>query len=170
MATPRDITKTLLTDKIHLEPDNITDLERGIYNWAVRYATEKSITKNWANPVFAQLYIDKARSVISNLDTNSYVGNTDLIQQMNSNAVTPHEIPFMKPQDVFPARWQELVDLKQRRDQQIGELTIKANTDAYRCGRCKGREIVYQEKQLRGADEPMSLILTCLTCYHSWRM
>ncbi len=44
-----------------------TNLEKGIYNWTLKEATNKKIVKKWDNPHFIQLYVDHFRSIFLNL-------------------------------------------------------------------------------------------------------
>ena len=39
----------------------------------------------------------------------------------------------------------------------------------YTCRACGSKETVSVEKQLRSADEPMTLIITCVVCGKTWR-
>ena len=40
----------------------------------------------------------------------------------------------------------------------------------YTCGKCKGKRTTTQEIQMRSADEPMSIFITCVDCGHQWRI
>jgi hypothetical protein len=123
-----------------INEDDVTDLERGIYNWCIDYATKKCIVKNWANKTFCTLYQDKFRSVIANLDASSYIGNTRLLTRMKEKEFMPHDIPFMARHNIFPDVWQEVMEIKMKRDAHIGESGLTPMTDEFRCGRCTKRE------------------------------
>jgi len=146
-----------------------TLIERGIFNWTVDYCTCKGIVKNWKNPKFKSLYVSKARSVVSNLGgLDTYVGNMRLLVRLLEKEFECKDLAYMKPENVFPEVWKSVIDMKLLRDQYCEKP--EAMTDQYKCGRCKKRECVYQEIQLRSADEPMSLFITCLNCGNRWRM
>ena len=49
------------------------NLEKGIYNYCIKEATEKTIVKKWDNPYFTQLYIDKLRTIMYNLLHEPYL-------------------------------------------------------------------------------------------------
>lgn len=40
----------------------------------------------------------------------------------------------------------------------------------YTCRKCKGKRYTTQEIQMRSADEPMSIFITCVDCGHQWRI
>lgn len=142
-------------------------IENGVYNWTIDYSSSKGIVKNWKNPKFRMLYMAKSRSVIANLQPSAYVGNSRLLSRLLEKEFTPKDLAYMKPENVFPEAWKQVLDVKLMRDQYSEKP--EAMTDQYKCGRCKKRECVYQELQLRSSDEPMSLFITCLNCGNRWR-
>ncbi|PNH12591.1 Transcription elongation factor A protein 3 [Tetrabaena socialis] len=153
-----------------LGDDQAKDLEIGIYNWSLKQADSFRIPKLWTNSKFNDMYCSKTCSLLANLDPTSYVGNTDLIKRVLAKEVKPHDLPFMKPPEIFPERWREVVELKVQKDEYATTVKPVAMTDQFRCKRCKKRECVYQEMQLRSADEPATIIITCISCSHSWRV
>lgn len=42
-------------------------------------------------------------------------------------------------------------------------------TDIFQCEKCMERTCKYFQQQTRGADEPMTVFVTCLLCGHKWR-
>jgi len=45
----------------------------------------------------------------------------------------------------------------------------QAATDMFQCEMCKSRRCVYFQQQTRGADEPMTIFVTCLDCGNKFR-
>jgi DNA-directed RNA polymerase subunit M/transcription elongation factor TFIIS len=146
------------------------DLEVGVFNWVLAFAEANHVAKTWANPRFCSLYASKARSALCNVDPASYVGNTRLLSRLHESEFRPHHVAGMSPQNVFPERWQQVLDQKQRRDKYMTSAKPAAMTDQFRCSKCKKRECEYQEVQLRSCDEPATLFITCLNCGHRWRL
>lgn len=146
------------------------DAEIGIYNWCIEFAESNGIPRNWKNNRFCNLYKDKAISVLVNLDKNSYLKNQRLVDRLNEEEFEPHTLAFMPRENVFPERWRVLLDNKMKKDMHVIEEKPQAMTNEFRCGKCKKRECVYQELQVRSADEPMTLFITCLVCGNKWRV
>lgn len=46
---------------------------------------------------------------------------------------------------------------------------VEAETDMFRCSRCKNRKTTYSQLQTRSADEPMTTFVTCAVCNHRWK-
>ena len=135
-----------------------TNLEKGIYNWTLKEATNKKVVKKWDNPFFVQIYIDHLRSIYINLK------NEKLIEMVNDGNIKSHEIAFMTHQEMAPDRWEELIKEKSIRDKNKFEQNIEAMTDSFTCRKCKSKKCSYIQMQCRSADEPMTLFITCLDC------
>lgn len=146
------------------------DIEVGIFNSSLMFADTHKTIRSWRNPKYFRVYNNIARNVISNINPESYVGNKRLLQRLYENEFLPHDIPFMNPHDMFPENWKTIVDEKMKRDEHVFEEKPAAMTTQFKCGKCKKRECIYQELQLRSADEPMTLFITCLNCGNRWKM
>ena len=145
-------------------------IEKGIYNYTIEKAENNHITKKWDNKIFKQIYIDKVRSIYTNLDKNSYVKNDRLLKRLEEKEFKAREVAFMKPQRICPESWKQLIDDKYKRDKILYEAKPEAMTDQFKCGRCKKRECSYFEMQTRSADEPMTIFVTCINCGKRWKM
>lgn len=170
METPRSAVSDLIKEKTQLDDDIVKSIEVGIYNWTITKCDEIKVVKNWQNPRFVNIYAEKARSVINNLDANSYIGNTRLINRIKEQEFLPHELPSMKPENVFPERWRVAVENYINKTEHSYENKPMAMTDLFKCHRCKSRECTYREIQLRGSDEPMSIFVRCIQCGFSFRI
>jgi DNA-directed RNA polymerase subunit M/transcription elongation factor TFIIS len=159
-----------IKERTSLTHDIALDLEIGIYNWALDFSDKNKIIKNWKNNKFAELYHSKLRSVITNIDKKSYVANSRLLDRLLEDEFLPHEIPFMKPANVFPEKWRSIIDTRLKKDELIFQEKPEAMTNLFKCGKCKKRECVYKELQVRSCDEPMTLFITCLNCGNRWRI
>jgi len=140
------------------------NIEKGIYNFAIKEATNQKIVKKWSNPYFVQLYKDKLRTVYTNLKTTPR-----LIQQMQSEDILPQSIPFMTHQEIRPDQWQELIEKKIKREESKYVNRVEASTDIYQCRKCKSRKCTYYSVQIRSADEPMTVFISCLSCGKNWK-
>ena len=147
-----------------------TNVERGIYNFSLKYAESKQTLKSWENIVFRRIYFNKCRSVFVNLDTESYLQNTRLLDRLLSGEFLPHELAFMDPQTTFPENWKTLIDEKYKRDKILHEVRTETATDMYKCSKCHKKVCTYYELQTRSADEPMTIFVTCLNCGKRWKM
>ena len=43
-----------------------------------------------------------------------------------------------------------------------------ATTDLYKCYKCGERKATSYQMQVRSADEPMTIFVTCLVCYNTF--
>lgn len=140
-----------------------TNIEKGIYNFAIKEANSRKIIKKWENPFFVQLYMDRLRTIYMNLK------NPDLLQQIKTHEITPQTLAFMTHQEMCPERWRDLIELKIKRDASKYTTNIQASTDMFTCKKCKSKKCTYYELQTRSADEPATIFVTCLDCGKHWK-
>lgn len=144
-------------------------VEKGIYNYVINISKEKNIKRSWENTLFTNLYKSKILSVYSNLDTNSYIQNNQLLKNIKDGSIEPEKVGSLSVYDIFPDNWKELLNIKSKRDKIKYELKPEAMTNLFKCRKCGSRETSYYEVQTRSADEPMTQFITCLSCSNRWR-
>ena len=146
----------------------LDNLEREIYNYCIEKCIEKNVVPTW-NQIFTNLYINKARSLYSNLSPDNYINNKRLKSRLQKYEFSPKDLVNMTHQELFPEHWKELIDEKSNRDKALYETKKEAMTDQFKCRKCGSRETCYYEMQTRSADEPMTIFITCLNCGNRWK-
>ena len=139
------------------------NMEKGIYNYAVKEASTKKVVKKWDNPHFVQIYVDRVRSIYFNLN------NETLLQQLADGSIKPHVVAFMTHQELRPEKWEKLIKEKIQRDKHKYETNIEAATDTFKCRKCQSNKCTYYQMQTRSADEPMTTFVTCIDCGNRWK-
>jgi DNA-directed RNA polymerase subunit M/transcription elongation factor TFIIS len=168
-ATPRSKIVSLIASKTGLEESWCNDMEVGIYNWVIQDCGEKRVARNWNNPRFLKIYLEKARSVISNIDGQSYINNSKLVDRLKEREFYPHDIAFMKPENVCPNKWTTSVNAMMKKYENAYENKAVAMTEMFKCGRCKKRQCTFYELQCRAGDESTTIFIRCINCGNSWR-
>jgi transcription elongation factor S-II len=154
-----------ITSKINQKLNNdkySRNLERGIYNWALKEADSRKIIKKWENPLFVLIYLDRLRTIIFNL-------NEDIIDNIQKGIVKPQIIAFMTHQELKPSKWDLLIQEKMKKDKYKYENNIQASTDTFTCKKCHSNNCTYYQMQTRSADEPMTTFVTCIDCGKRWK-
>ena len=144
-------------------------LETSMFNYICDKSVERKIIRKWDNNFFRKMYFNKARSLYTNLDKNSYVKNTYLISQIENGNIEIEKIPFMNYQEMFPEHWKRLLDEKYKREKLLYEEKMEAMTDQFKCSRCKSKKCTYYELQTRSAYEAMTTFISCLNCGNRWK-
>lgn len=150
-----------LDEKLQNEK-NSSNLEKGIFNYTLKEADQRKIVKKWDNKYFIQIYIDRLRTIYTNL-------NDTIVEQVTSGAIKPHVVAFMTHQELNPDKWSALIDAKSKRDANKFETNIAAATDTFTCRKCKGNQCTYYQMQTRSADEPMTCYVSCCNCGNRWK-
>jgi len=156
-------------ESMGLSPIEAKDLEIGVYNFAIDYASDNNIVCAWGFELFREVYFAKARSMYANLKQDSYINNVQLMERLKENVFKPHELAFMTPDVLYPEKWRDIIDQELMRNKLAYEITEVAMTDKVFCGKCKKNKISYYEKQIRSADEPMTAFYRCISCGHRWK-
>ena len=144
-------------------------IEKAVYNYVIDLAKEKNIKRNWDNHIFRGLYFSKIRSIYSNLDKESYIGNDTFLDRILNKEIDVDTIAELTIYDIFPENWKYILEQKSKRDKLKYELKPEAMTDAFKCRKCGSRSTSYYEVQTRSADEPMTQFITCLNCNTRWK-
>jgi DNA-directed RNA polymerase subunit M/transcription elongation factor TFIIS len=165
----RDEFRNLLINNIGLSELEATDLEIGIFNATIDYASSSKIQLSWKSTMFMDTYINISRSIYCNLKKDSYVKNANLIQRLQNKDFLPHMLPYMLCEDIFPERWKNIIEKNKLRLKAAYEIKQVAMTNLVQCSRCKGKKISYYELQTRSGDESMTIFMNCLICGKKWK-
>ena len=138
------------------------NLEKGIFNYALKEADQRKIVKKWDNKHFVQIYVDRLRSIVLNL-------KGEILQHIKDGSIKPHIVAFMTHQELAPEKWAKLIEAKSKRDLNKFETNIAAATDTFTCRKCKGNQCTYYQMQTRSADEPMTCYISCCICGNRWK-
>ena len=101
------------------------NIERGIYNFTLKECTNRKLLKKWDNPFFVTIYIDRMKSIYTNLQYEPF---KKLIQ---SGEIKMSELAYMTHQEMRPDKWEKMIEEKSKRDKCKYETEIEAATDRF---------------------------------------
>ena len=139
------------------------NLEKGIYNYALKEAANRKVVKKWDNPYYTQIYLDRLRSIYINLSNDSLLNN------VKDGTVPVKALAFMTHQEMQPEKWDALIQAKIKKDKSKYDTQQEAMTDTFKCRKCYSNKCSYYQMQTRSADEPMTTFVTCLECANRWK-
>jgi transcription elongation factor S-II len=145
------------------------NIEKGIYNYAIKEATQRKIVKKWDNKYFVMLYTNKFRSLWMNIWSDSNVFNKDFLEQIKKGIIESKKVAFMTHHEMTPEKWKKLIEDKIERDKNKYEVDKRGATDEFKCRKCGQRQCTYYQLQTRSADEPMTTFVSCLNCGNNWK-
>ena len=156
--------KNKLNDIIQNEKMS-SNLEKGIFNYSLNEANNKKVVKKWDNSHFVQIYIDRMRSIVYNLNTNN-----KLLEQIKNETIKSQDVAFMTHYEMCPEKWKDMLIAKSEKDKGKFETNIEASTDTFTCRKCKGNKTTYYQLQIRSADEPATTFISCIDCGNKWKI
>lgn len=142
------------------------NIEKSIFN----YTLISSVSKDW-DIMFQNRYISCSVRVYSNLNPNSILKNTNLIKRLFNNEINEFDIVQLSPEEIFPERHQELVDIIVANTPKVApKIEVKDMVDGQHfCGRCKTYKTTHYQLQTRSADESLTTFVKCHLCNKNWR-
>ena len=146
---------------------NSNNLEKGIFNYAIKEATTRKVVKKWDNPYFVEIYVDRLRSIYTNIQNPLIFAK--VLQQLEKAEIKSQDIAFLNHQEMNPRKWEKMIQEKMKRDKNKFENRMEASTDTFTCGKCRSKRCTYYQQQCRSADEPMTTFVTCLDCDKRWK-
>ena len=142
-----------------------TNMEKGIFNYSLKESNNKKVVKKWDNPYFVQIYMDRTRSIMYNLNNNDV-----LLEQLKNDTIKAQDIAFMTHYEMSPEKWKTMLMVKSEKDKGKFETNIEASTDTFTCRKCKGNKTTYYQLQIRSADEPATTFINCIDCGNKWKI
>lgn len=139
------------------------NIEKSIYNKTLDKANEYKIIKRWDNKFFVLLYIDKFKMIYFNLK------NPELLKKIMNKTINSYELAYKTHQELYPEKWDKLIEDKKLRLENKYFPKIEASTDNFICRKCKSNKCTYYQLQTRSADEPMTTYVTCIDCGSRWK-
>lgn len=145
------------------------NIEKSIFNFALKYADQRNIVKKWDNKYFVMIYINKFRSLFLNISSESSSYNEKFLETINSGEIKSKKVGFLTHQEMNPGMWKDLIEKKMKIDKNKYETNKEGASSEFKCRKCKKRETTYYQVQTRSADEPMTTFVTCLNCGNHWK-
>jgi DNA-directed RNA polymerase subunit M/transcription elongation factor TFIIS len=152
------------------------NIERGIFNNTINSYNNNNNNNNnnnykngsW-NPKFERAYFNRAVTIFTNLNPDSYLQNKDLIKRLLSGEFDEYELCAFGPEQMWPERYEEIQRLHGKEIEVFGGLQKLDYESIVKCGKCKKNQVTYYELMTRSADEPTTKFAKCHNCGHNFK-
>lgn len=143
----------------------VINIELSCYEETINKSNEYLYIKSWSNPKFEHLYRLYTNKITKNLDIESEVGCSYLIDLIINNKIDIKKIASMSSFELCPIKSKDI--RKKIHDRNNSKLEYKISNN-YTCSNCKKKSVIMTEVQIRRIDEASSLSLTCTFCQKNW--
>lgn len=151
-----------------IEPNYAKNIEKSIFNWAIKNSRKNNTHPAWENKFFREQYKRKYMNIIANFR----IENAQLPDRIRSGELKTREIATLSPDQLQPngiyaqtMKEQEIAHLKR----QLAADKANDYKGIFKCAKCKSDKTSYYQMQTRSADEPMTTFVTCMNCNKKWK-
>lgn len=146
----------------YVDPYIAENIEFGI----LEFSLIKMTSENLPDDFLQSVYSNKFRDILLNINPeHPRIQNKTLRQMLINGYIDPHYVSFMSPSQMHPIRWKDIIDKKTVVENVSNNIAV---TDLYKCNKCGNRKAKTSQMQIRSADEPMTIFITCLVCYNTY--
>ena len=143
------------------------NIERGILNYVLKQVAGSNTKVIW-NDNFKRRYNARAITIFTNLNPDSYLENTNLIQRLLNKDFNEFELCTYGPDQLFPERWNER--MKEYNEEFNKEYKKEEVPDGIlRCGKCRSYKTDYHQLQTSSGDESFTTYVLCKNCGNRWK-
>ena len=114
-----------------------------------------------------QNYHDICFNVATNLDKNSVVDSSYLINRLISGEINPINVGKLSSQELCPEKYIEICNKLNKRS---SVKETRKTTELYKCSKCKKNQCSLETIWCRAADEMQPMRATCLFCNNSFNV
>jgi DNA-directed RNA polymerase subunit M/transcription elongation factor TFIIS len=137
--------------------ENSKLLEQSIYEFSLLWCEDNKID----NYLVEEIYQSKFNSIYMNIDPNSYIKNNYLLNAINNNELEVKDIPYLKPEDIYPDNWKNIKNKLALIEDKRKNMNV---VELFPCKKCGCKKHTIKQMQTRSCDEPMTTFITCQTC------
>lgn len=149
--------KHVLTSLSPVQAKKMNNYEVAIYNFSIKDSVEKSIPRSWDDIRFRKIYLNKVRSIVANIKRDETL--------LTLKAV---DVVFMHNYKLAPKVWEKAIQKVEKKRNMMVIVREKNNDGLYQC-ECRSKNTTFHQMQTRGADEPMTVFITCHDCDTHWK-
>jgi hypothetical protein len=99
-------------DKFVKNINKSTEIESSIFEYALIYCYNKNFSKDYIKPI----YNDKFINILLNIDKNTYLKNTTLINDISDNKIDCLYIAFLPPHQIHPEKWIDIIKKNEKNE------------------------------------------------------
>lgn len=141
-----------------------SDLENGIFDYTVSYATNNKLSEL----ITSSVYMDKYYDILDNIDGKNNTINNAYLKKHIDDTNNVKNIAYYAPYEINPDKWSYLLYKKEQSNKQTHSTNHVSR--AYTCKKCHNSEKFKEyQMQTRSMDEPITNFVVCLSCGNTFK-
>lgn len=143
----------------------VIQIELSCYSKTIEKSNELVYLDLWNNHKFVYLYRLYTNKVTKNLDKDSEVNNSYLLNKIIKKEIDLSKLAYYDSNTLCPEKSDKIINSLNERSKQ--KINYKITT-LYLCSNCKNKCATIETVQLRSLDEGSNYSLTCKFCGKNW--
>tara|TARA_Y100000389_G_C17404074_1_gene487051 strand:- start:45 stop:551 length:507 start_codon:yes stop_codon:yes gene_type:complete len=139
------------------------NIEIGVFNYTIKEANHLNIIKQWDNPIFVLLYLNRYKTIMYNIEHSTYFQNI-VFEHSND----PDVVAYFTQHEMNPDAWQDIIQSQKSISENTYDKQIAISSE-FTCRKCNSNNCSHYQLQTRSADEPMTTFVACNDCGNRWK-
>ena len=107
------------------------NIEIGIFNYTIKESDRLNIIKQWTNPFFVLIYINRFKAIYSSIQKSPYFQNFIIDNQKN-----PDIIATLTQYEMNPDKWKEIIQTQKIKNENTYDKCLSLSSE-FTCKKCK---------------------------------
>ena len=153
-----------------LDQTTITNIVLGILSYSYLIALESNINVSFANKNFRTIVRTKHNMILASFENNSAKDN--LFDGVSDGTIKGFNLAFMTRKQLLPKLYEQRIEeLKNYQAGEDGDILDPDEMEDgfYECDKCGEKKTTFESRQIRSADEPATIFVTCHRCRYTWK-
>ncbi|AXN91110.1 putative transcription elongation factor TFIIS [Namao virus] len=143
------------------------ELQKAVISSVFKYAQSYINYLNDGVQDYSHLKSTIISSKLNDININLQA-NVNLVRDLTESKILPETLPMLPAHALDNSQWKNIILQKEYTSKKKLQIF---STDLYKCKRCKKKKCtVTSQLQIRSADEPMTIFVTCHECNFTFKV
>lgn len=148
----------------------VDDIILGIICYSYFIAVEIGAPVSFTDDTFRKIVRTKHLMILASLENNT--AEDQLYDSVIDDKLRGFDLAFMTRRQLLPKFHEKLLrdQIERQGLEDINIIDPETMEDGfYECEKCEGKKTTHESRQIRSADEPATIFITCHRCRYVWK-